>query len=441
MTQLLSEHGRPAKLLGSLPLKVRVAAGSTAVLIAGALLAPRSTPTAVPASEERVVPLLEQEVQRREPSRLFRPVQDIARQIVVHNVTIPPPLHSYPRTVPDMPGSPATSVSPAGFGLFVDENGTVLTHASALLGQSSLRLLTADGASIEAQVVAHEASTGLVLLRTSGANLVLPAALETTRVEAGSLAATAAKWMDRTLVAPVFVTSAGERSYAIDAHGAALAGMPLYNLDGRAFAIATGSTEGTAYPAREAFERLAARRASGKAMDAALGMTFQALTASLLRVFQANGALVTSVAANGPAGAAGIVHGDVVTAIGNTGVDSPEAAQKAIAALAPGETIAVEVLRGARTLTLTATAGSAFDFSRPAPRRLSEGSVSPHDVLSRQEIESMAISDTAAILEINGRPVNSRAEALREWRRARDPKLLYLDHDGIRFFAVVGDAP
>ena len=105
--------GSAPKLLGSLRLKVRLAAAATAVLVAGALLAPKAAPTAVPASQERPVPLLEQEVQRREPVRLFRPVQEIARQIIAHNVTIPPPLHSYPRSMPDVAGMTSGSVSSA----------------------------------------------------------------------------------------------------------------------------------------------------------------------------------------------------------------------------------------------------------------------------------------------------------------------------------------
>lgn len=431
----------PSKLLGSLRLKVRLAAACTAVLVAGALLAPRAAPTAVPASQERPVPLLEQEVQRREPVRLFRPVQEIARQIVAHNVTIPPPSHSYLRTLPDVPRPAASVVPPAGFGVFVDGNGTVLTHATALLGRASLRILMSDGASVEARLIAHEASTGLVLLRTTGAGTVVPAPLDSTRAEAGSLAATAAQWLDRSIVAPVFVTSAGLDSYAIDAHGAALAGMALYNLEGQAFAIATGSPRGTAYPAREALDRLMAR-ASGKAIDAALGMTFQALTEPLARVFHSKGALVTHVVPEGPAATAGIVHGDVVTAIGTTSVDSPEAAQKVIVTLTPGMMTTVEIARGARALTLNVTAGSAFDLSRPvrAPGDERVGTpVSARDLLSMAEIDAVAVSPSAAVLEVNGQPVATRETALREWRRARFPKKLYLDQDGIRFFVVIDE--
>jgi hypothetical protein len=51
-----------------------------------------------------------------------------------------------------------------------------------------------DGASIEAQLVAHEGATGLVLLRTTGAGTVVPAPLDNTRVEPGSLPASAVQW-------------------------------------------------------------------------------------------------------------------------------------------------------------------------------------------------------------------------------------------------------
>lgn len=388
------------------------------------------------------MPLLEQEVQRREPVRLFRPVQEIARQIIVHNVTIPPPLHSYPRSMPDVAGTTSGSVSPAGFGVFVDATGTVLTHASALLGQPSLRVLTADGASVQAELIAHEASTGLVLLQTRGVGTVVPAPIDSTRAEAGSLAATAAQWLDRSIVAPVFVTSAGLEAYAIDAHGAALAGMALYNLDGQAFAIATGSARGTAFPAREAIDRLVARRTSGRPIDAALGMTFQALTGPLAAVFGEKGALVTYTIPNGPAANAGIVHGDVVTTIGTTSVDSPEAAQKIISTFAPGSTTSVDVTRGTRTLTVNVTAGSAFDLSRASlrPRAESGTYVAARDILSPTEIEAAAIAGDATVLEINGGAVTTREGALREWRRPRFPKTLYLDQDSARFFAVI-DAP
>jgi S1-C subfamily serine protease len=441
MVEENSERGGPPKLLGSFSLKVRLAAASTVILVAGSLLAPRAAPSAVPVSQERATPLLEQEVQRREPLRLFRPVQEIARQIVVHNVTIPPPLQAYPRSLPDIGEASAMPLSPAGFGVFVDAAGTVLTHAAALRGQPSLRILTSDGASVEAQLLAHEASTGLVLLRTIGANAIVPAPLESTRADAGSLAATAARFLDRTIVAPVFVTSAGGNSYAIDAHGAALAGMPLYNLDGQAFAIAADSAQGTAYPAREAFERLAARAASGKAIDAALGMTFQAVTPTLVPVFHATGAIVTSVLANGPAAAAGILHGDVVTAIGNASVESPETAQRAVAALMPGATTTMQFVRGTRTLTVDVTAGSAFALFRSAvtSRGLGTTQVLARDVLSVEQIEAIMIAPDAALVEINGRSVTSREEALREWQRASSPRTLYLDQSGVRFFAVLAD--
>jgi membrane-associated protease RseP (regulator of RpoE activity) len=171
-------------------------------------------------------------------------------------------------------------------------------------------------------------------------------------------------------------------------------------------------------------------------------MTFQAVTGPLTGVFHEKGALVTYVIPNGPAAHAGIVHGDVVTSISSTSVDSPEAVQKIISTLAPGSTTNVEITRGTRTLTVSVTAGSAFDLSRPSLRPRPEGGtyVAARDLLSPMEIEAAAIAGDAAVLEINGVLVASRDTALREWRRPRFPKTLYLEQDGARFFAVI-DAP
>jgi membrane-associated protease RseP (regulator of RpoE activity) len=171
-------------------------------------------------------------------------------------------------------------------------------------------------------------------------------------------------------------------------------------------------------------------------------MTFQALTPTLVPAFHPRGALVTSVVPNGPASAAGILHGDVITAMGTTAVDSPETAQRATAALMPGATTTVELVRGTRMMTVDITAGSAFDLSPAAVRSRDIGAtrVLARDVLSMEQISALTISPEAAVLEINGRSVASLDEAVREWRRARSPRTLYLDQGGVRFFSVLADS-
>ena len=324
------------KLLGPIRLKLRVAAICIAVLGAGAMLAPPPTPTAVPASQESPVPLLEQELERREPIRVFRPVRDVALRVMPHNVTLPSVARAQPRTVPDFTFMSGAISRPSGFGVIVDAYGSVLTHASALDGRTALPVQTATGESLPAEVVGYEASTGLAMLRINGGGALPPVPISGSRPEPGSLAATAARWNGRDIVAPVFVTSAESEAYSIDAHGAALGGIALYNLDGEAFAIAGAPNQGTAFPLREAIERFAARRASGRPLDASLGVMFQPLDGPLQQVFGNTGALVSRTIAGGPAEAAGLARGDVIVRIGEMPVAAPAAAQQAIAALKPG---------------------------------------------------------------------------------------------------------
>jgi S1-C subfamily serine protease len=429
------------KLLGPIRLKLRVAAISAAVLATGAMLAPPSTPSAVPASQERPVPLLEAELERREPIRVFRPIRDVAARVMMHNVTLPSIAPPQARTFPDVVLRPGPVGRPAGFGVVVDANRSVLTHASALEGRSTLQVQTAAGESVGAEVIAYEAATGLAMLRLSGDGVLPPVPISGARPEPGSLAATAARWNGRDIVAPVFVTSSGPEAYSIDAHGAALGGIALYNLEGQAFAIAGAPNQGTAFPLRDAVVRFTARIASGRFLDASIGVMFQPLTGPLTSVFGGAGALVSRAIAGGAAEAAGLVHGDVIVRVAETPVDSPEAAQQAIAALAPAAQAAIEVRRNSKPITVQVVPQSALDGR---PRRAAEvppnsSGVRADTFLSAAILQHAGIAPDALVLEVAGRRVSSRADALREWGRSRKPALLYLELQNERFFAVAGE--
>ena len=436
-----SQPEPPPKLLGSPRLKLRLAAGSLAILGAGALVAPKA-PTPLPASQERPVPLLEQELQRREPARIFRPIQDIARRVLTHNVTIPPIARAAARTVPDNAVPPTRSSAPAGFGVVVDAQGSVLTHASALAGRASVQVQTSAGQSLPAELAAYEASTGLALLRVSGGTALPAAPMTAVRPEPGSLAATAARWEGRDIVAPVFVTSAGPETYAIDAHGAALGGIALYSLDGEAFAIVGSAGQGTAYPIREAAARLIAQAASGHRLDASIGVMFQPVAGALLKVFDARGALVSDTLPGGPADTAGLAPGDVLTSVAGTAVESPAAAQKLVASLQPGVPVPIDAVRDGRTLTLTVTPGSPFELAR---RTGTLAAASPPGVpagafLPRESLQAAGVATDAIVLSVNGHTVLSPADARREWERSRGPALLYVEEARERFFSAAEPA-
>ena len=87
---------------------------------------------------------------------------------------------------------------------------------------------------------------------------------------------------------------------------------------------------------------------TGKVHRGMLGVTIQGIDSDLaasLSLPSARGAIVTSVAAGGPAERAGIKRGDVITAINNHAVADNNAARNEIAKLAPGSSATVTLVR------------------------------------------------------------------------------------------------
>lgn len=71
----------------------------------------------------------------------------------------------------------------------------------------------------------------------------------------------------------------------------------------------------------------------------------------------ANGAVVTEVVQNGPAAAAGLQAGDVITAIDNIKIDANHSLADLVGAHKPGDKVALSVTRGSQSLTLTVELG------------------------------------------------------------------------------------
>ncbi len=97
---------------------------------------------------------------------------------------------------------------------------------------------------------------------------------------------------------------------------------------------------------------------SGHVTRAWLGVTIQKLTPDLaksLGVEPARGALVSEVAAGGPAAASGIEAGDVITRYDGKAVDEHAALPMMVASTAVGTTIPVEVVRDGKTRTFSVT--------------------------------------------------------------------------------------
>lgn len=81
--------------------------------------------------------------------------------------------------------------------------------------------------------------------------------------------------------------------------------------------------------------------------------------AQRLGLAQTSGVVILRVVDGGPAGQAGLKAKDIITQIGGTDVSDVKAAQQAIAAVAPGTTVEITVLRAGEATPLTATVTTA----------------------------------------------------------------------------------
>ena len=324
------------KLIQGIGWKLRLAAAALAVLGIGVLLAPRAARKAPP-SEEKVAPILQQQVERREPARVFRGVQDAGRKALPFSVAFPAPPRIPIQAIADFERPQAEAQLPAGFGILVSDR-MVLTHVAALSGDSNPALQLFDGTRASARLLSHEPGTGLTLLRLeSGAPLPAPV-LAKEPPAPGELVVAAAYADGRAFVAPAFIASIAEDRYSITAASGLLTpGTPLYNLAGEALAVIAGRPwVSVAFSAESAVARLLRRADSGRGLPRTIGAVLQPMTPGLARLLGAGGALVSDLDEAGPARRGGLLPGDVVLRIAGREVRSLDDALDGIGACPSG---------------------------------------------------------------------------------------------------------
>jgi S1-C subfamily serine protease len=434
-----NEARQPPKLLAAGKTKIRIALASGLALTLGAWLAPRAAQTTLTPSEERAAPLLEEQVQLREASRVFVGVQDVAADARAHSVSIPAPAAPSIASRTDF-SEPESSRQSAGFGVFVSDTH-VLTHSVALDGRSAVPLeLGPDESVVEARVVAYEPATGLVLLQTATPGRT-PATLAAEAPAAGALAVGVGRSSDGDVAVPVFVTRAGGDRYTIGSDEAILPGMPVFNLAGELFAVATpDGREVRAIPVRAATERLLARAASGE-RPSSFGIGFQSPSGSLTGAFGETGVVITQVLGGGPADIAGLQLGDVILAVGETTVDSAETAARAFGTAMVGMPVRLQVRRAGRMREVAVTPALAYDIAALA-RTTTEAAGGPEarTIFPAAILDANAMAPSARVLSVNGRAVTSRAQAQRELRLARAPVPVLLQQGNRRYFVAIEPA-
>ena len=153
-------------------------------------------------------------------------------------------------------------------------------------------------------------------------------------------------------------------------------GGPLFNMRGQVIGINTaivsgGQGIGFAIPINLAKEVLLQLHNKGSVTRGWLGVAIQSISPDLLKAFKlddTHGALVSDVMTDGPAAKAGLQRGDVIIGFqGNKVQDSTEL-PRMVAAIAPGTTVQVEVLRGGKKMTIPVALGTLAEEKEAAAK-------------------------------------------------------------------------
>ena len=144
-------------------------------------------------------------------------------------------------------------------------------------------------------------------------------------------------------------------------------GGPLLNMKGEVIgintAIISGNTGGNvgigfAIPINMAADVMKDLKEHGKVTRGWLGVMIQNLTPDLAKSFSlktTNGALVSEVLPNGPAFKGGLQRGDVIVEFSNQPVEDVSELPRLVAAVPPGETVDVVILRNGKKQTVRVT--------------------------------------------------------------------------------------
>ncbi|NTV91984.1 MAG: DegQ family serine endoprotease [Chlorobiaceae bacterium] len=275
-------------------------------------------------------------------------------------------------------GSPGGARSPnerkevqhgLGSGVIVTDDGYILTNNHVIENADAIYIRTSDNKKIEAKIIGKDPKTDLAVIKVNARGLkpIMIGNSDNLRVgewviAIGSpLGENLARTVTQGIVSAIGRANVGLADYEdfIQTDAAinpGNSGGPLVNINGElvgintAIASRTGGFEGIGFavPSNMAQQVLTALITKGKVSRGYLGISIQDIDENIAKGLQlpkAEGVLVGTVVAGSPAARSGMKTGDIITEFNDKKVTASVELRNAIAAMQPGSTARLRVLR------------------------------------------------------------------------------------------------
>src|SRR5436190_4487682 len=276
--------------------------------------------------------------------------------------------------------NPSTPFKGMGSGFIISADGLILTNAHVVRDAKDVTVKLSDRREYTAKVLGIDTATDIAVLRVDAKDLPVVRLGDPRNLEVGDpvLAIGAPYGLEQTATSGI--VSAKGRSLPGDAvvpfiqTDAAVnpgnSGGPLFDGSGSVVGInsqiysRSGGFQGVSFaiPINVALKVKDQIVATGKAQHGRLGVSVQDLNQSLADSFglkRVDGALVSNVAPDSAAAAAGLKSGDVITEVNGEPVLRSGSLSSLIGMSAPGERVKLKVWRDRAEMTIEAKLGGA----------------------------------------------------------------------------------
>jgi serine protease Do len=285
-------------------------------------------------------------------------------------------------------------VQGVGTGFIIDREGYILTNNHVVEGADKITVTLSDKKVYTAKVIGLDSKTDLALIKIDGARDLVPLTMgDSDKMEVGDWVVAIGNpfGLENTVTAGIVSAKyrrLGNTSYEsyiqTDASiNQGNSGGPLMNANGEVIGInsailsQTGGSVGIGFaiPINMAKDLLPQLK-KGKIVRGWMGVSIQTITNEIqnkMGLKDTNGALVGSVAEDGPAEKAGIETGDVITSFDGKPVNETSELPLIVASTPIGKNVKVEIIRKGEKKTLDIKVGELKDDEEQSSHATGEG--------------------------------------------------------------------